>query len=45
MNTALRNMQVGYLRSAFLRWKDKAHQCSIHMQNEEEDGPCNLKAW
>ena len=25
VNTALRNMQVGYLRSAFLRWKDKAH--------------------
>ena len=26
-------------------WKDKAHQCTVHLQNEFEDGPMNLQAW
>lgn len=45
MRTALKNMSVQHIRSAFLTWKDKAHQAMVHAQHEEEDGPTNLEAW
>ena len=45
MLKALNHMNNAHLRSSFENWKNKAHQISIHVQNEEEDGPTNLEAW
>ena len=45
MRTALNNMKNARIRSYFFNWKDKAHQCAVYAQNEEEDGPTNLEAW
>ena len=45
MRTAFSHLSSSSLRSYFLNWKDKAHQSTVHLQNEEEDGPTNLQAW